>query len=42
MSAVAVAITVNFEVSLPPQPIFTTLSPSTNSQGAQRVAEEKL
>lgn len=41
MSAVAVVIRLNFEVSSPPQSIFTILTPYINSQGAQTVAEEK-
>lgn len=40
MLAVDVVIRLNFEVSLPPQSIFTILSPQINSQGVQRVAEE--
>lgn len=41
MSAVAVVIRLNFEASLPPQSIFAIFTPYINSQGAQRVAEEK-
>lgn len=41
MPAVIVIIRLKFEMSLPQQSIFNTLTSQINSQEAQRVAQEK-